>query len=387
VVGLLHKFTKKLEVETMSINQAKEPLFIVGAPRSGTTLLTSFLASHPNIISGAETQFFNKIGIGTKSLNAALKDKNWPTAAVALMEKRLTLSGQSVLDLYEKTPDYLMKFLSAKQPSLKAMLESIVVPENFDSTQIRWLEKTPNHLNHLTELGESFPNAKIILIHRDFRDSASSIPKLPWATDSIVENAALIASWFDNLDGRRDDILFVKYEDLVLDCKESLERVFEFIGEEFFDEILLRQGASDVTTKGEPWKKDVHRKIDTSNLSKWKSSMPTDVLKQVEAITRPALERCGYDVSFDDDFKKLKILRPKLLDMNGLDEYVDILNSRKFCLSYTEGDNSLIYVNKTSAVKTAAAIYGIVKATLFDKKTVYLLGKKSKLLALFADYL
>jgi superfamily II RNA helicase len=70
-----------------------------------------------------------------------------------------------------------------------------------------------------------------------------------------------------------------------------------------------------------------------------------------------------------------------------LDEYVDILNSRKLCLSYTEGDNSVIYVNKTSAVKTAAAIYGIVKATLFDKKTVYLLGKKSKLLALFADYL
>ncbi|GFD89089.1 hypothetical protein KUL152_13150 [Tenacibaculum sp. KUL152] len=371
----------------MSINQAKEPLFIVGAPRSGTTLLTSFLASHPNIISGAETQFFNKIGIGTKSLNEALKDKNWPTAAIALMEKRLTLSGQSVLDLYGKTPDYLMTYLSARPPSIKAMLESIVIPESFDPAQIRWLEKTPNHLNHLTELGESFPNAKVILIHRDFRDSASSIPKLPWATDSIVENAALITSWFDNLDSRQDDILFVKYEDLVLDCKGTLERVFEFIGEDFFDEILMRSNAADVTTKGEPWKKDVHREIDTSNLSKWKSSMPTDVLKQVEAITHQILKRYSYDVSFEDNFNKLKILKPRLLDMRGLDEYAHVLNSRQFSLSYTEGEQSVIYVNETSVIKTVGAIYGIVKATLFDKKKIYLLGKKSKLLALFAEYL
>jgi hypothetical protein len=371
----------------MSINQAKEPLFIVGAPRSGTTLLTSFLASHPNIISGAETQFFNKIGIGTKSLNAALKDKNWPTAAVALMEKRLTLSGQSVLDLYEKTPDYLMKFLSARQPSLKAMLESIVVPENFDSTQIRWLEKTPNHLNHLTELGESFPNAKIILIHRDFRDSASSIPKLPWATDSIVENAALITSWFENLDSRREDILFVKYEDLVLDCKGTLERVFEFIGEEFFDEILMRQNAGDVTTLGEPWKKDVHMEIDTSNLAKWQSDMSPDVLRQVEAITHDILKRFNYELAFNPKYNKLLIKKLKWLNNNGLDEYADVLNRRAFSLSYTNGTSLVVYVSELSPVKKIKTIFSLIKMALFADKKVYLLGEKSKFLAFFAEYL
>ena len=44
-------------------SKSTNPIFIVGAPRSGTTLLTSFVASHKNIYSGAETQFFNKIGL------------------------------------------------------------------------------------------------------------------------------------------------------------------------------------------------------------------------------------------------------------------------------------------------------------------------------------
>ena len=107
-------------------SKSTNPIFIVGAPRSGTTLLTSFVASHKNIYSGAETQFFNKIGLGSAELKRALKEDEWPDKAIALMHKKLTLSGQSVLELYGKSTQDLHDFLSERSPSVGAMLESIV---------------------------------------------------------------------------------------------------------------------------------------------------------------------------------------------------------------------------------------------------------------------
>ena len=53
-----------------------KPIFIVGAPRSGTTLLSAILGSHSRIACGPETQFFSKLNL--PALSSAAEDSYWP---------------------------------------------------------------------------------------------------------------------------------------------------------------------------------------------------------------------------------------------------------------------------------------------------------------------
>ena len=363
----------------------KAPLFVVGTPRSGSTLLTSFLASHPNIYSGAETQFFNKIGLNSSRLSEALKSENWPHQAALLMKNRLTLSSQSVLELYGKNTSDIEAALSKKEPSLKAMLESIVERKSTNS-QSRWLEKTPNHLKHLKEIRNEFPSAKILLIHRDLRDSSVSIPKLPWASNSVIENAALISSWFVHVDDEFNspNFLTVSYEKLVTDSETTLKKVFEFIGEEFDRAVLSRSNATDITSEGEPWKKDIFGKIDASSVGRWKKSMLPNLLRQVEAITGEVLTKLGYEVRNQLDFENIQIKRLRGQKLTYLDDYVDILNGNIMALSHFSQSCALIFVEQKLVSRALAAA---IKLRLLEKKTIYFLGKESFILKTVGKYL
>ena len=363
----------------------KAPLFIVGTPRSGSTLLTSFLASHPDIYSGAETQFFNKIGLNSDELRDALKEENWPHKAVYLMDTRLTLSGQKVLALYGKNTSDIEETLSNREPSLKAMLESIVERKSGES-QSRWLEKTPNHLKHLKEIRKEFPNAKVILIHRDLRDSSVSIPKLPWASNSVIENAALISSWFVQVDDEFNspNFLAVSYEKLVTDSEATLQKVFEFIDEEYDSTILSRGNASDITSEAEPWKKDIFGKIDASSVGRWKKSMLPNLLRQVEAITGEVLTKLGYEVRNQLDFENIQIKKLRGQKLTYLDDYIDILNGNKMALSHFSQSHALIFVEQKLVSRALAAA---IKLRLLEKKTIYFLGKESFILKTVGKYL
>lgn len=371
----------------MAEQQSKGPIFIVGAPRSGTTLLASFLVSHNNITSGPETQFFNKIGLRDEVLNKALEEMNWPRSAVSLMEERLSLSGQSVLSLYNKDTKQVTNFLESKAPSIGAMLESIVTTEDVRESNKRWLEKTPNHLEFVGDIKVHFPVAKIILIHRDFRDSALSIPKLPWASSSIIENAALIRSWYRSFEKAKElnDVYIQSYEKLVIDPENELRKLFSFIEEPFDSSVLDRNGAAAVTTANEPWKKDVYQKINNQNISKWKGKLEGNLLIQVEAGLDGLIERYGYKAGSSNQFSALRLKRLKKQKLENFDSFAPVLNKHGFKVSYDdELSNNLIYVEE--GVKVRACISAL-KHKLLSGKKIYLLGKKSIVLSLLGTYL
>ena len=98
------------------------PIFVVGAPRSGTTLLASMLAGHSRIACGPETQFFNKLS--PAQLEAAVADRAWPERAVQLVGS-LTLAGQAVVTLFGHTGRDVRAFLASREPSAGALRESL----------------------------------------------------------------------------------------------------------------------------------------------------------------------------------------------------------------------------------------------------------------------
>ena len=100
--------------------------------------------------------------------------------------------------------------------------------------------------------------------------------------------------------GPNKNIFIIKYENLIKNPEASLEKVCEFI-EEDFQQNMLEPGAraKALIGKGEWWKNGVTQPLDHSRLFAWKKVLPR---KQADAATRLAydfLEKYEYEISIE----------------------------------------------------------------------------------------
>lgn len=162
------------------------PIVVVGAPRPDTTLLASMLARHSRIACGPETQVFNKLS--PERLQAAFDDPAWPNRAVKLV---LLLTPWRVKPSpgCSDTQDATCGTFWRRASPTRALLESLTALPARKRGKARWAEKTPNHLPHLPTLRRHYPDARVVRIVRDPRDSALSMRQPPWASRSALANA------------------------------------------------------------------------------------------------------------------------------------------------------------------------------------------------------
>ncbi len=175
-----------------------EIIFIVGTPRSGTTWLWGLLTSHPDII----------------PIN---------------LEDFLSLEQSSFDDRGSRITSETGVFLK---------LDKETIRENFLTKQRRnpkkkILEKTPAHINHIEDILETFPDAKILHIVRDPRSVISSMQNTTFYNfsngieDAIMKYKNFIDGIIPYLD--RDMVLTLKYEDLLDQTEEECLRVLKFL--------------------------------------------------------------------------------------------------------------------------------------------------------------
>ena len=201
------------------------PVFIVGLPRSGTTLLAAMLSAGSEIDCGPETHFFTKL---TPKLTKKLTSKqHWPKHAIDYVLD-LQLNGQGVCQLFGLDKKEVERFLSRQAPSLASIIKSLTVQHARNNGKTRWLEKTPNHLLHLDIIRKTFPDAVIIRIIRDPRACALSMQNLPWASPSPLANILQCSNWLDQSssfftgDPRS---LTIRYEDLLANPAKQSKRL------------------------------------------------------------------------------------------------------------------------------------------------------------------
>ncbi len=71
----------------------------------------------------------------------------------------LSLGDYRVHDLYGVDTHTIYDYLTTRQPSIQALLESLTVPQMVATGKTRWAEKAPNHLLHLETLRRMYPQA------------------------------------------------------------------------------------------------------------------------------------------------------------------------------------------------------------------------------------
>jgi hypothetical protein len=205
--------------------------FVVGATRSGTTLLRLMLDAHPEIAIPSETHFIPDL----------IKAREEHGASPERMLEMLTAHrrwGDFRIDAGELEERWL---------ALEELTGPAAVREFFrlygekQGGPPRWGDKTPGYVKRMRDIQDYLPEARFIHLIRDGRDVALSILKQSFGPDTIE---AAADRWRGRvLRGRSQQpylgyYIEVKFEDLVLDTEGQLRRICEFIELDFEPAML-----------------------------------------------------------------------------------------------------------------------------------------------------
>lgn len=229
-------------------NRSKLPVFIVGMPRSGTSLVEQILASHPDVYGAGELDDVHRI---TTELSVMAKTPlPYPQCMDALSRKTLDLAAQHHLD-------HLADF-------------------SRDATRVT--DKMPHNFRGLGLIDALFPGARVIHCKRDPVDTCLSIFFLRFnASHSYARDLAdlgayyqqylkLMAHWKSAL---RIPMLEVQYEDLVENQEKISREMVDFCGLEWHDQCLSFHETKRIT---KTFSYDqVRRPIYKKSVARWKN--------------------------------------------------------------------------------------------------------------------
>lgn len=278
------------------------PIFVVGVPRSGTTLLAAMLAAHSRLSCGPESGFFDHLK--NYAVPSLCDPRTWPRPAIDYLYSIKTLE-QSVPENYGLSREQLELYLRARPPSVPAILEALTEQFRGRVGKQRWVEKTPSHCVHVEAIRRYFPAAPILRIVRDPRDVALSLRKQTWGPQTLVESVwrwrafeAVSGPFFQSDRAART----VRYEDLVLAPEAEMREICSVIGERFEPGMLdTSQSIRQVNRINEEWKTKAGTPPDPSRVEAWKRVLTDGENRVFEALLGNHLLRYGY--SCRDDFR------------------------------------------------------------------------------------
>ncbi len=229
-------------------HDAPDPIFIVGLPRTGSTLVEQILASHSQVEGTAELPNLGAIANGTGKYRP--DNLAYPETIATLTQRDFESYGREYL---------------------KQVARHRVLGTPF------FIDKMPNNFIHAGWLKLILPNAKIINTRRHPMDSLLGVYKQLFAkgqpfTYDTVELAEfyrcyieMMTHWHEVLPGQ---VLDVHYEDTVTNLEAQVRRILDFCGLEF-EESCLRfyETARPVKTASS---EQVRQPIYTSALGLWK---------------------------------------------------------------------------------------------------------------------
>jgi LPS sulfotransferase NodH len=275
------------------------PIFVVGCPRSGTTLLQLMLHAHPRIAIPPETRFALK----AYDMRRSFGDLADPANRRKLGEW-ITGPGNSFKDLGLDAHDIIEQIVAGPGTLGSAMgIVFRAYAERFGKA--RWGDKRPAYLLHLDILLWLFPDAQIIHIIRDGRDCVASMKDQPWFKGGLNHAISqwvrgMEAGWRASKKLTADQYYEVYYERLVADPENELRKLCDFIGEEYDDAMAEPSRVASVAVpERKVWHELTHGAVTSERVGSWQQRLKPGEIGLCEAIMARQLEARGYEVVGD----------------------------------------------------------------------------------------
>jgi len=285
------------------------PFFIIGNPRSGTSLLRLLLTCHPDLSVPPESSFMMWL---------LDKYKNWDNLDFENKTQLFIadLMASKKFEFWELTKTQIEEsILEAKPKNYKTLINTIY--NLYAKTQNKklnaWGDKNNVNLNHINQIHKLFPNANFIYIIRDGRDVACSYiklakikhnsnyaPKLPSDIHSIAsewqENNLKVVKSFESIPDSQTFTL--KYENLVENTELVLNDICDFLKVNFDNKMLdfhKVNSTNDLEPKEfDSWKKKNKQKIDNKSIAIYKQELSQNEIQTFENIAYKMLEKFRY---------------------------------------------------------------------------------------------
>lgn len=243
------------------------PVFLIGAERSGTTLLRLMLNGHPEISWLNEFEY---------SVDRISSPHGWPDLEEYydfLSTHRVFLGTGFEVDKSLDYPDLIASFLKQKQQRDKKPVVGATCHRHYDS------------------ILRLFPQAKFVYLLRDPRDVARSNIGMGWAGNMWIGVERWLEAeklWADMKKELSQDVYVeIRSEELILSPEENLTAICNFIGVDYHPEMMEYP---DNTTYSRP---------DPKLTEQWKRKLSTRDIKLVEARAYTIMKERGYEPHFD----------------------------------------------------------------------------------------
>lgn len=268
---------------------AFDPVFIVGAPRSGTTLLRAMLNRHPRIGLSDETYYFYYVYLRRRTFG----DLAHPANRKSLIE---SYSATERMHRLKVDLPRLKERLMAEGTSYPAFFATILQFYAEAQGKVRAGEKTPHHAWYVDTLLDWYPSGRVIHLVRDPRDVCASLFNVPWGRKTATANADLWVNLTSAAERGQGNPRFcrVRYEDVVADPERVMRELCAFIGEGY-DPAML--STTPVSTADKPWFLRSHDALSKDRLGAWQGQLSPNDVRLIEAGAGPLMKAMGYELS------------------------------------------------------------------------------------------
>ena len=306
-------------------NKIPSPIFILGAQRSGTTLLRLMLNAHSKIAIPEEARFLTPL-LKKKYLNTVIKKHKFEK-----LVQYLKNSEQFKLWNYDSSAFYsnLTEINEITVTNLLNLLYTSYCV--FEGKQI-WGDKSL-FFSYITILNKMFPIARFINIVRDGRDVFDSWRKM----DKKKNNAAMIAvDWSFKLFLIERSLkripkeyqLTIRYEDILSNPTEMAKKVCRFVKVDFEAEMLEFYKTSRRYI-GRHHSKLIYKKIEKSNASKWRRNLSPQEINIFEVLSGRFLKKYGYE-TVSNRLSRMETIHLLIQLCEGLaKKMVDMISTRR----------------------------------------------------------
>jgi hypothetical protein len=264
------------------VSETVSPIFVIGTGRSGTTLLRLMLCAHPRIYITHEASFYVwEAQYSRRAPRRAFLDYYFRTASFRWLrlDPNLVLAG-----LPDPLPQARVGDAYAAVMRQKALVYG----------RPRFGDKTPSHAASLARIFQDFPDARVVHIVRDPRDTAVSLSHMPWASASLWANAAFCEIERRQVAKYRDRILQIRLEDLLVEPRSTMAAVLDFVGEPWDDAVLdhSRNAPDKHDMPPVPWLESAAKDRRPPSPT-WLRLRPAEI-RMIERVTRRIMADAGY---------------------------------------------------------------------------------------------
>jgi hypothetical protein len=276
-IEMLHRLKNRLRLEAAvkrepAILQSpvRRPLFIIGFPRTGTTLLHKLLAQDPNVHVPLQWKLYSPLpmNVPQEEIERRIREANsllrfaamiapqWsiihPTNAEEPEECIFLLTDNLTYVLRANIPAYVEKYLHTDLKPVYENFRQHLQALQWQQPERSWTLKSPLHLWGLQALLATFPDARIIQTHRDPKKALPSWFSLAAALGKMhrrsVDMEQIAKDWLPlwkigmeraqavRASANPDQFLDLHYKDLIADPLAAVRQIYKHFGDELTPE-------------------------------------------------------------------------------------------------------------------------------------------------------